>query len=93
MRIGCRKCGFLPRLSTSLHSKLLKFSSGGGSDINGVQGVGGSNPLVPTSLLNGLAAPRGGCFTRPNLKILTLCLVQFSGVWVNRDFPDHERSL
>ena len=25
--------------------------------LNGVQGVGGSNPLVPTSLLNGLATP------------------------------------
>ncbi len=25
--------------------------------LNGVQGVGGSNPLVPTSLFNGLAIP------------------------------------
>ena len=49
VRIGCRKCGYFPRLAASRHSKLLKTCSGGGSDINGVQGVGGSNPLVPIS--------------------------------------------
>jgi len=43
--------------AASRHSKLLKPCNDRGSDINGVQGVGGSNPLVPTSFLNGLATP------------------------------------
>ena len=34
MRIGCRKCGYLPRLSTSRTSKWLKCSRGGGSGGN-----------------------------------------------------------
>ncbi len=37
--------------------KSLKLNDGGLSGVNGVQGVGGSNPLVPTNLLKGLATP------------------------------------
>jgi len=29
VRIGCRKCGYFPRLAASRNSKLLKASSGG----------------------------------------------------------------
>ncbi len=35
----------------------MKTNDGAILGVNGVQGVGGSNPLVPTSLLKGLATP------------------------------------
>ncbi len=36
MRIGCRKCGFLPRLAASRNSKVLKASRGGVLVINAI---------------------------------------------------------
>jgi len=36
MRIGCRKCGFLPRLAASRNSKVLNASRGGVLVINAI---------------------------------------------------------
>ncbi len=49
VRIGCRKCGYLPRVAASRHSKLLKPCSGGGSETTRTQEVEGSNPFVSTT--------------------------------------------
>ncbi len=68
MRIGCGKCGYLPRLAASRRCKLLKTRSGGG--------LGGNRASVtPKNAIKALKDPPNCGFNVFHFILLALLVV------------------
>jgi len=50
VRIGCRKCSFLPRLAASRQVRTCNFNGFNTRSVTRTQEVEGSNPFVSTKL-------------------------------------------